>query len=127
MDPNTPYTSDQYLGDTNQKGFFERLSGYLVEFIETLVVFGAIFASIYLFVAQFHKVSGNSMVPTFHNGDYLITEKVSYRLRTPKRGEIIVLNNGAIIDAEAEAMLLSPAETISDRAGYHFFAIQNCC
>ena len=93
MDPNTPYTSDQYLGDTNQKGFFERLSGYLVEFIETLVVFGAVFASIYLFVAQFHKVSGNSMVPTMHNGDYLVTEKVSYRFRAPKSGEIIVLKN----------------------------------
>lgn len=80
-------------GETPQKGFFGNFSSYLVEFFETLVVFGAIFAAIYLFVAQFHKVSGNSMVPTFHNGDYLITEKVSYRLREPKAGEIVVLRN----------------------------------
>ncbi len=80
-------------GNTPPKGFFGNLGGYLVEFFETLVVFGAIFAAIYLFVAQFHKVSGNSMVPTFHNGDYLITEKVSYRLREPKPGEIVVLRN----------------------------------
>lgn len=80
-------------GDTPPKGFFGNFSGYVVEFIETIVVFGAIFAAIYLFIAQFHKVSGNSMVPTFHNGDFLITEKVSYKMRNPQRGEIVVLKN----------------------------------
>ncbi|MDP3948296.1 MAG: signal peptidase I [bacterium] len=87
MDPNT------YYSDTPQKTFFGRLGGYLVEFFETLVIFGAIFAFIYLFVAQFHKVQGSSMVPTFHTGDYLITEKVSYKLRNPGREEIIVLKD----------------------------------
>lgn len=90
MDPNNYY--DQ-IGGTPQKSFMGNLGGYFIEFFETIVVFGAIFAAIYLFVAQFHKVSGNSMVPTFHSGDYLITEKVSYRFRDPKAGEIIVLKN----------------------------------
>lgn len=80
-------------GELPQKSFFASLGGFFIEFFETIVIFGAIFASIYLFVAQFHKVSGNSMVPTFHTGDYLITEKVSYRFRNPKHGEIIVLQN----------------------------------
>lgn len=86
MDPNV-------YGAEPQKSFFGNLGGYAVEFIETIVIFGAIFAAIYLFIAQFHKVSGNSMVPTMHNGDYLITEKVSYKFREPKHGEIIVLKN----------------------------------
>src|SRR3989338_7990471 len=81
------------IGEAPQKSFFNNLGGYFIEFIETIVIFGAIFAAIYLFVAQFHKVSGNSMVPTFHSGDYLITEKISYRFRDPKRGEVIVLKN----------------------------------
>lgn len=84
---------DIYYSGTPQKTFFGRLGGYFVEFFETIVVFGAIFAAIYLFVAQFHKVQGNSMVPIFHTGDYLITEKVSYRFRNPQYGEIIVLKN----------------------------------
>lgn len=95
MDKNIP-SEDDYLDQINavpQKSFSDNLGGYFVEFFETIVVFGAIFAAIYLFVAQFHKVSGNSMVPTFHSGDYLITEKVSYRFREPKAGEIIVLKN----------------------------------
>src|SRR6266540_327188 len=87
MDPNT------YYGGAPQKTFFESLTSHLIDFIQTLVVFGAIFALIYLFVAQFHKVSGNSMFPTYHNGDYLITEKISYRLGGPKRGDVVVLKN----------------------------------
>lgn len=88
MDPST-----YNYGDAPQKSFFDKLGGYAVEFIETLVIFGAIFAFIYLFVAQFHKVQGNSMVPTFHTGDYLITDKVSYRFREPKLGEIVIVKN----------------------------------
>lgn len=84
---------DVNYGLPPQKSFFQNLGGYFAEFLETIVIFGAIFASIYLLIAQFHKVSGNSMVPTLHSGDYLITEKVSYKFRNPKRGEIIVLRN----------------------------------
>lgn len=87
MDPN------MYYGETPHKSFFKNLGSHVIDFIQTLVVFGAVFAIIYLFVAQFHKVSGNSMFPTYHNGDFLITEKVSYRLGEPKRGDVIVLKN----------------------------------
>lgn len=84
---------NDYYGDSQPKGFFERLGGYFIEFFETLVVFAAIFAILYLFIAQFHKVSGSSMIPTLHNGDFLITEKVTYRFGGPNRGDIIVLKN----------------------------------
>lgn len=76
-----------------RKGFFSSLGSHLIDFIQTLVVFGAIFALIYLFVAQPHKVSGNSMVPTFHNGDYILTDKLTYRFSSPKHDDVIVLKN----------------------------------
>lgn len=82
-----------YPGATPHKTFFENLTSHIIDFIQTLVVFGAIFAIIYLFIAQFHKVSGNSMFPTYHNGDFLITEKITYRLGQPRRGDVIVLKN----------------------------------
>lgn len=87
MDP------EVYFEYTPKKGFFENLGNHVIDFIQTFVVFGAIFALIYLFVAQFHKVSGQSMFPTMHNGDFLITEKLSYRFGEPKRGQIVVLKN----------------------------------
>lgn len=93
MDPNVSSSQDIYYGQEAPKSIGSKLSGYFVEFIETIVIFGAIFAAVYLFVAQFHKVSGNSMVPTMKSGDYLITEKISYRFRDPKKGEIVVLKN----------------------------------
>lgn len=88
MDPNIGY-----YNEVPKKGFFGNMGSFFIEFFETLVVFGAIFAIIYLFIAQFHKVSGLSMYPTMHDGDYLITEKVSYRFGEPKRGQIVVLKN----------------------------------
>lgn len=87
MEPNT------YYDETLHKSFPERLGGYFIELFETVVVIGAVFAVIYLFIAQFHKVSGNSMIPTLQSGDFLITEKLSYRFRNPKAGEVIVLKN----------------------------------
>lgn len=43
-----------------------------------------------IFIAQPFVVSGESMVPTFENGDYLIVDEISYRLSEPKRGDVMV-------------------------------------
>lgn len=82
-----------YYGQPEQKGFFDNLKSHAIDFIQTVVVFGAIFAIIYLFIAQPHKVSGSSMIPNFTNGDYILTDKISYRFSPPKKGDVIVLKN----------------------------------
>lgn len=89
MDPNTV----PYYPQEEHKSFLTQMGEHAVDFIQTLVVFGAIFALIYLFIAQPHKVSGNSMFPTFYNGDYILTDKISYRIGQPKYGDVIVLQN----------------------------------
>lgn len=43
-----------------------------------------------LFIAQPFVVSGASMEPAFHNGQYLIVDELSYHFEDPKRGEVIV-------------------------------------
>lgn len=43
-----------------------------------------------LFIAKPFIVSGESMHPTFLNGDYLIVDQISYRVEKPERGEVIV-------------------------------------
>jgi signal peptidase I len=50
----------------------------------------AIVIPLRLFIAQPFIVSGESMVPTFHNSDYLIVDQISYRLSDPGRGDVIV-------------------------------------
>jgi len=43
-----------------------------------------------MFIAQPFLVKGRSMDPTFHDKDYLIVDELSYILRNPKRGEVII-------------------------------------
>ncbi len=43
-----------------------------------------------LFIAQPFLVNGRSMDPTLKNHDYLIVDELSYHLREPRRGEVIV-------------------------------------
>lgn len=42
------------------------------------------------FIAAPYLVSGASMEPTFDNFDYLITDRISYDLTSPSRGDVIV-------------------------------------
>ena len=44
------------------------------------------------FLVQPFLVNGASMEPNFHGGDYLIIDEISYRLRQPERGEVIVFH-----------------------------------
>ncbi|MDP2736135.1 MAG: signal peptidase I [bacterium] len=44
-----------------------------------------------VFVFEPFLVKGDSMVPNYHNGDYLIVDKLSYLLGAPQRGDVIVL------------------------------------
>lgn len=53
-----------------------------------IVVF--IVLPIRFFVAQPFVVVGSSMEPTFLNNDYLIVDELSYRLKDPKRGDVII-------------------------------------
>lgn len=68
----------------------KQLGLFILDFLETIVLSFAIFVVIYVFVTQPHKVKGDSMLPNFHSDEYLLTDKISYRLRTPARGDIIV-------------------------------------
>lgn len=78
---------------TEKKGLFSKAGDNFIDFIQSLVLFGAIFAIIYLFIAQPHKVSGHSMDDNFHDGDFIITEKISYRFGIPKHLDVIVFKN----------------------------------
>jgi len=43
-----------------------------------------------MFIAQPFVVSGESMFPTFHDGEYLIVDELSYLIGTPERGEVVI-------------------------------------
>ena len=95
-----------------QKGFFNNLGTHFIDFIQTFVVFAAIFALIYLFASQPHKVSGNSMFPTFHDGDYILTDKISYRFNYPQKGDVVVIRHVGPKGAPGMPEMLKPTSAI---------------
>ena len=60
------------------------------EYAEALLVSVILAALIIVFVAQSFLVEGSSMEPSFHDGQRLMVEKVSYRFGEPKRGDVVV-------------------------------------
>lgn len=69
-------------------------SGSTTYFISDLLRFAIIALVIVvpfrLFIAQPFIVNGASMTPTFHSGEYLIVDQVSYQFDNPSRGDVIV-------------------------------------
>jgi signal peptidase I len=70
----------------------QKIGATFFSFIETIVIALSIFLVIYLFFMQPHQVNGRSMVPNFQNGEYLLTDKVTYKMRNPERGEVVVFH-----------------------------------
>lgn len=63
---------------------------FLWEIFKIVVISLAIVVPIRYFVVQPFFVSGASMEPNFKEGDYLVVDELSYFLRQPQRGEVIV-------------------------------------
>lgn len=62
----------------------------LKEVVTFIVLAVLIVVPVRLFVAQPFVVDGESMHPTFENGQYLIVDELTYHFEAPKRGDVIV-------------------------------------
>ena len=60
------------------------------EYAEALLISVVLAAVIIVFIAQSFLVEGSSMEPSFHDGQRLMVEKVSYRFTEPNRGDVVV-------------------------------------
>jgi len=63
---------------------------FIWEIAKIVIIALLIVIPIRYFIFQPFFVKGQSMEPTFENGDYLIIDEISYRFRLPERGEVIV-------------------------------------
>ena len=66
------------------------LSSYIWDFLKVIVAAFVVMLLFRFYVAEPYIVSGSSMVPNFHDKEYLIVSKIGYRLEEPKRGDVIV-------------------------------------
>ena len=71
----------------------------IYEWIYSIVIALAIAMVIHIFVVQPTRVSGESMVPTLHNGEYLVVEKWDHILgREPDYGDIVIIDSRVLYD-----------------------------
>jgi signal peptidase I len=87
--------------DTNQsdvnpelaqsKGKRSGFLSFLVDILETLILSLVLFVSINVISARI-RVDGDSMVPTLLSGEYVVVNRLSYKLGNPQQGDIIVFH-----------------------------------
>lgn len=68
----------------------ESRENFFTELLKFVIVAAIIVIPVRLFIAQPFIVSGESMDPTFKNGQYLIVDELSYRFSAPARGDVII-------------------------------------
>lgn len=66
---------------------------FILEVAKIVIIALAIVIPIRYLLFQPFIVKGQSMESNFFDGDYLIVDELSYRLRSPERGEIIVFDS----------------------------------
>src|SRR3989304_8064339 len=96
----------------------KRIGIFFLDILEVIVFAIAIFLFVYLLLLQPHKIKGDSMQPNFPDGEYLLTDKVTYRFNQPERGDVVVFeaptNNG---DEFIKRIIATPGEKVSLRQG----------
>jgi signal peptidase I len=78
--------------DTNGSG--EKRSGFLrfaIDVLETLILSVILFAAINAVSARI-RVDGSSMEPTLQSGEFVIVNKLTYKLGTPEIGDVVVFH-----------------------------------
>ncbi len=66
------------------------VNSFLWELVRVIVIAIVLMFAIRVFIAEPFVVSGSSMVPNFHNREYLVVDKISYRFHEPNRGDVII-------------------------------------
>jgi signal peptidase I len=67
------------------------LRRFLLDVLETVVLALVLFAGINAISARI-RVESISMQPTLYDGDFVIVNKIAYKLGTPQRGDVIIFH-----------------------------------
>ncbi len=88
MDTNQLQVEQEATQPQERRGGLRR---FLVDVLETLLLSVVLFVGINMISARI-VVDGASMEPTLTSGEYVIVNRLSYRIGTPQRGDIIVFH-----------------------------------
>ena len=88
------------------------------EVVETLLFTLLIYLLIRTFLFENYRVVGTSMDPTLADGEFLVVNKLGYRLHQPQRGDIIVFRDPYSPDRKLIKRVIGlPGESVEIREG----------
>ncbi len=95
-----------------------RARSALREFVETVLFTLLIYFLVRHFLFENYKVVGHSMDLTLHDSQYLVVNKLSYRLHEPQRGDIIVFRDPRDSERKLIKRVIGlPGETLEIQQG----------
>lgn len=69
-----------------------RMTGWMKDIVEVVGV-GVLMAALLSFVVSPFTIHGNSMYPTLKEGQFVVVNKLVYRIKEPQEKEIVILKN----------------------------------
>lgn len=108
--------------ETSPKSFKEiagKITRNVFETVQLFVVALAFVVFLYLFIASPHEVIGRSMEENFYDAEYLVADKIGYKLFTPKRGDVVIFQKTETIDYIKRVVGI-PGDKVEVRDG-HFY------
>jgi signal peptidase I len=93
----------------------------LREMVETIVFTLLIYVLIRTFLFENYRVVGHSMMPTLQDNQFLVVNKLGYRLHEPQRGDIIVFRDPRDSERKLIKRVIGlPGETVEVQNGQVF-------
>ena len=98
---------------------FQNVGSFIWDLAKILIIALVIIVPFRTFIAEPFVVSGSSMLPNFHNHDYLIIDRLSYIVGHPSRGDVIVLRFPKdTTQFFIKRIIGLPGETVQIQGGY---------
>jgi signal peptidase I len=100
-------------------GMMKNIKNSIFDLVEMLIMCSLIISLVYIFVGQLLEVDGNSMYPTYLNGERLVAEKISLRYKEISRGEVVVFQHPDIPEKHLliKRVIALPGETFEMKNG----------
>ncbi len=116
MDEQVEHREDSETTQSQSRGGLKIIS-WLREIAESILPALAIVLVVNVFLAQATRVEGQSMEPNLHNNERLIIEKISYRLREPQRGDVVVIKRPSSSEPLIKRVIGLPGDRVEVRDG----------
>ncbi|MBP6440563.1 MAG: signal peptidase I [Caldilineaceae bacterium] len=98
-------------------GFWDALRTALQEAAQIIAPALVLALIVHLFLAQATIVFGQSMEPNLHQNERLIVDKLSYRVRAPERGDIVVVDLPDMEEMLVKRIVALPGEQVEIQRG----------